>query len=305
MSQEMDTIYNEHIADEKLKLGTKYERLAAVVFKTLNTSDAVIHDLTLRGDGKNASHQIDVTIEHSNVSKRFLVECKDYNAKVGIGIVRDFFGAVSQIKPDEAFVVTTEGYTKGARSFAEDEGIKLALLRSFKNEDWEGRIREIHINATGIVMDTPKISWIPANQDEFDNFLAKASQDELNSVQGVNTVDTFFYDSQGNPQDNFQTVLNPIFNSFPKNANQSTVDQYEFDATKYVKMAGTLLGIKGFNYEYTCYEITSETIIDAGKKIALLLFEVIDGTLDKVIFDQDLDKWTFNDDGEVIPKDSV
>ncbi|MBM7634409.1 hypothetical protein [Geomicrobium sediminis] len=38
MSQEMETIYNKHIADEKLQQGTKYERLATtVVFKILNT----------------------------------------------------------------------------------------------------------------------------------------------------------------------------------------------------------------------------------------------------------------------------
>lgn len=301
----MEIIYNEHIADEKLKLGTKYERLAAVVFKMLNTSNVVIHDLKLRGDGKSTPHQIDVTIEHANVSKRVLVECKDYDAKVGISVIRDFFGAVFQIKPDEAFVVTTRGYTRGAKSFAEDEGIKLALLRSFKEEDWQERIKEIHIKGTAIAMDTPKIAWVPANEDEMNNFYAKANQDELNSVQGIDTTATFFYDSQGNQQDTIQTVLEPILNSFPRKANQPTVGQYEFDSTKYVKMAGVLLGIKGFDYEFTCYEIVSETIVDAGEKIALLLFEVIDGTLDKVIFDQDLDKWAFNDDGEVIPKDSV
>ncbi|MCM2534366.1 hypothetical protein NDK43_20965 [Neobacillus pocheonensis] len=67
-------------------------------------------------------------------------------------------------------------------------------------------------------------------------------------------------------------------------------------------MAGVLVGIKGFEYEFTSNESVFETVVDAGKKIALLLFEVIDGTLDKVIFDQDLDEWTFNDDGEVTSK---
>lgn len=47
----MDTIYDEYIAEEKLKKGTKYEKLAAVVFKVLNQNDVVVHDLTLRGDG--------------------------------------------------------------------------------------------------------------------------------------------------------------------------------------------------------------------------------------------------------------
>jgi hypothetical protein len=45
----MDNIYDRHIADEKLKAGTKYERLAAVVYKAFWENNVVIHDLRLRG----------------------------------------------------------------------------------------------------------------------------------------------------------------------------------------------------------------------------------------------------------------
>ncbi|PRD06932.1 hypothetical protein CQ058_28310 [Bacillus sp. MYb56] len=306
MSQVMETIYNEFIADEKLKNGTKYERLAAVVFKSLNTTDAVIHNLTLKGDGKKTPHQIDVIIERANVSKRVLVECKDYDTKVGISIIRDFFGAVSQIKPDEAFVVTTEGYTRGARLFAEEEGIKLAILRGFKENDWDGRIKEVQIKSSLRSISAPRItSWVAASQEVIDNFNANPNKDEMSSVQGTNTVDTFFYDRQGNRQDNHQTVLKPIFYSFLQNTNSPTTGRYEFESTKYIKMAGVLVEIKGFKYEFSIGEYVSELIIDAGEKVALLLFEVIDGTIDKIIFQQNLDNWTFNDDGEVIPKGSV
>lgn len=305
MSQAMETIYNEHIADEKLKQGTKYERLAAVVFKILNTTDVVMHDLTLRGDGKKTPHQIDVIIERGKLLKRVLVECKDYDAKVGIGIVRDFFGAISQIKPDEAFVVTTEGFTRGARSFAEEEGIKLAILRGFTENDWNGRIRKIHIQNKIRTMNPPQITWVAASQEEIDKFQSNAKKDEINTVQEINTVETFFYDKQGNKQEDFRTVLTPIFNSVPCNPNLPTIGRYEFESIKYVKTTGVFLGIKGFDYEFTSNEIVVETEVNIGKKIALLLFEVIDGTVDQVIFDRDLDKWKFSDEGEVIHKDSI
>lgn len=86
----LEQIYNNLIANEKLKNGSKYERLAAVVYKVIDESDSVIHDLRLRGDGKTAQHQIDVTIEKSGISKRVLIECKEYNKVIGIGIIRDF-----------------------------------------------------------------------------------------------------------------------------------------------------------------------------------------------------------------------
>ncbi|MFL0404959.1 restriction endonuclease [Bacillus nitratireducens] len=304
MSQVMETIYNEFIADEKLKNGTKYERLAAVVFKTLNTTDVVIHNLRLRGDGKKTPHQIDVIIERDNVSKRVLIECKDYDTEVGISIIRDFFGAVSQIKPDESFVVTTKGYTRGAKSFAEEEGIKLAILREFKDDDWAGRCRFKNQNYDFVSIN-PGITWVAASQEDRDNFNANANKDEINSVQGTNTVDNFFYDRQGNRQDHRHLVLLPIFCSFIENTNSPTTGRYEFESTKYIKIAGVLVGIKGFHYEYSTTESVKEVLIDAGEQVALLLFKVIDGSIDKIIFQQDLDKWAFNDDGEVISKGSV
>ena len=120
MAGTVDTIYNQYIADEKLKAGTKYERIAAIVFKVLASEDVVVHDMRLRGTGKQTQHQIDVTVETAGTKKHVLLECKDYDDVVGIDVVRDFFGAVHQIKPDEAIVVTTKGFTKGAVSFAHD-----------------------------------------------------------------------------------------------------------------------------------------------------------------------------------------
>lgn len=303
MSKEMDTIYNENIAEEKLKLGTKYEKLAAVVFKILNQNDVVIHDLTLRGDGKKTGHQIDVTVQSpsSNKSKRILIECKDYDSKVGIGIVRDFFGAIYQINPNKAFVVTTEGYTRGARTFAEDEGIKLAILRGFKEEDWEGRIKAIHVKGTITFMNQPTLSWVAANEQEIEKFHTNTNE-EINTTQNTNTRETFFYDQAGKPQENLQTILKPIFNSLPRDPDSPTTGRYEFGEIKYVKFAGVLVGVRGFDYEFTSSQSITETIIDQGSKVALLVFKVLDEDFDQIIFDQDLDKWTFNDNGEVISK---
>lgn len=69
-------------------------------------------------------------------------------------------------------------------------------------------------------------------------------------------------------------------------------------------MASVLVGARGFDYEYTSCQTVIETVVDQGQgnKVAILVFKVLDGEIDKIIFDQDLDKWTFNDDGEVTYK---
>ena len=99
----LDLVYDRLVAEEKLKQGTKYERLAAIVFASLE-GRTTVHDLRLRG-ASGVRHQIDVTIGPDN--RRLLVECKHYDKKVGLGIVRDFFGVVEDLRPDQAVVVTT------------------------------------------------------------------------------------------------------------------------------------------------------------------------------------------------------
>ncbi|MCJ7989315.1 hypothetical protein MUB15_08400 [Priestia sp. OVS21] len=49
----MDLIYDQYVANERLKNGTKYEKLAAIVYKVLENQDVVIHDMRLSGVGKN------------------------------------------------------------------------------------------------------------------------------------------------------------------------------------------------------------------------------------------------------------
>ena len=55
VTQRIELIYDAAIAAEKLKNGTKYERLTAVVFKILQDSSYVVHDVRLRGNGKETA----------------------------------------------------------------------------------------------------------------------------------------------------------------------------------------------------------------------------------------------------------
>lgn len=302
MSDCMDNIYDSHITNEKLKAGTKYERLAAVIYKVFEEDDVVIHDLRLRGEGKTAEHQIDVTIEKQDNKKRILVECKDYDDVVGIGIIRDFYGAVAQIKPDDSIVVTTKGFTKGAVKFAKDESIKLAILKEFNEADWEGRLRRLVINMRMIFMDTPRITaWNIADPSRLDEVNA-ALGSNLGKKQETDTTETYFYNENGDKTETFQQVLFPIFNSFQRVAGQTTKGKYEFDKIRYIKLCGITVPVRGFDYEFNSHESVHTTVIDEGAKVATLLYKMLDGTIDTVIFDQQLEKWTFDEDGQVIPK---
>jgi len=168
-----DQLYETYWNSDLKKSGTRYERLTAFVFKTLNENNTVIHDIRLSGDSE-VKHQIDVTIEKDSSRKRLLIECKDFDTsgeKVGLGIVRDFWGVVDDVHPDEAIIITCNGFTSEASKYAKNKGIKLAVLREFRDSDWEGRIKTVCMTMHIMHITEPKIS-MHLTQEDIDKFLA-------------------------------------------------------------------------------------------------------------------------------------
>lgn len=302
MSDYMNTIYDKYVAEERLKNGTKFERLAAIVYKHLDKETVVIHDMCLRGDGKTAMHQIDVLIEKNSRKKRVLVECKNYSDVVGIGVIRDFYGAVHQLKPDEAIVVSSKGFTKGAQKFAKDEGIRLAVLREFRENDWQGRIKRfiLHINLK--IPTVLKVSWIWDDPETAEQIL-KAKGIVNGLEQEVITDEEYFYDRNRNIQGTYHDILDPLLQNIQLSDAGITNGQSLFRDLLYVDLFGQLVSVKGFEYELECEEEAVMHVIDDGHKVALLIIQMLDSPYGKAIFDTDLEQWTFDTSHEVIQKD--
>ena len=106
------------------------ERLA--LFKELQSS-TVQHNVKLKGKS-GQEHQIDVYWEYEKDGEvhQVAIECKNYSYGVSIGKVRDFYGVISDLKDVKGIMVTTVGYQKGAKQFADFYGIVLKELRTPK-----------------------------------------------------------------------------------------------------------------------------------------------------------------------------
>lgn len=158
MSERIELIYSRLVAEEKLKSGTPYERLAAITFKLL-TEETTVHDLKLRGES-TVAHQIDVTVGDGEDRKRVLIECKDYAEPVGLQEVRSFWAVVDDLKPDAAYIVTTNRFTEPGETFAKAKGINAAVLRPPRDEDWEGIVRRIELKISmSTPLDHPWMQW--------------------------------------------------------------------------------------------------------------------------------------------------
>ena len=134
--------------------GKEYELVVQKVFQSILDQKfvkniTVQHDITLQG--KSTTHQIDVYWEFSDGISTYatIVQAKDYNSRVSQDKLLTFKGVIDDLpNHPKGIFVTKTGYQKGAKAYAEANGILLYELRQPTDEDWEGYIRDININMT-------------------------------------------------------------------------------------------------------------------------------------------------------------
>ena len=312
MSKEIELIYDKLVAKEKLKSGTKYERIAAIVFKILDREQAVVHDIRLRGDGKETAHQIDVHVRRGKDDLRWIVECRDFAAdasspKIGPGEARDFASVVRDLKPDEAMMVTTVGFTGPAETYAREQKIRLAILREFSDADWEGRVRELRfIGHLFAPSDLKVTQWRTMDDDETRRVQplleAQGSWDE--EVR-FNAHEEYFLDELGQSEAIFAEVIDPIYQEIQRGLKPGVnTGLAELDRRRHIRFGKVLVAVRAFEWEVELIGWTHTWAHNFADQIARLLMRTLDGKIDQAIFERDIVIWEFTNDGEVRPRHS-
>jgi hypothetical protein len=126
-----------------------YEKAARDIYEAIlrreGSSAEVQHNVSIQGRS-GVDHQIDVYWRHrqAGLEHSVIIDCKDFSRPISLEKVRNWFGVKSDIPNAHAVLVTREGYQSGAAQFASFYGISLKLLRHPNEEDWQGRIRDVH-----------------------------------------------------------------------------------------------------------------------------------------------------------------
>ena len=63
--------------------------------------------------------------------KKIIVQCKAHRTSIGPAIVRELYGTIVHGKADEGWLITTCGFSSGARDFARGKPIKLITIEEF------------------------------------------------------------------------------------------------------------------------------------------------------------------------------
>lgn len=293
MSEEIELIYDRLVAREKLKSGTKYERLAAIVFTILLETQAV-HDLRLRGSSK-VLHQIDVTVGTGRKRKRILIECKDMGKPVGLPLVRNFWGAVEDLQPDQAFIVTTNRFTEPGEKFALAKGIVPALLRAPHEEDLAGLLRRIQLE---IRISTPledaSIQW-QADAATPETDLKKISP-------GLVATSEIVFIDQGDRETPAQPEIERLISPKLGFEGVHRVDHQFSDPVWFRIGDGPKVKLVGFKSRQEWgVAVMEQTIEAAGRLAAELVLRTADNSTRRVFSAAEIQQWTIDDAGKVVP----
>lgn len=273
------------------KPGTAYERLAALVLAGLGWKE-VMHDTKLRPRGRRAEHQLDVTATSADGSVRhLLVECKDWNKKVGKKTLDALVGVRNQGDFDAAMAVTTVGFTSGAVDVAVDENVAMVVLRELRDDDGPF-VMEI---AAEIRLLAPTRSslelLVPKNSDLPEGLPTEVMTDRFQ-----------FLHLDGSPAETLAQILDA--NSAPLADGEGTFDRSaDFGEGRLVRASdGTPLRVSGLRWIETVEAMTHTVAHKAEGKPCLVLEQLDEdgephGT--RLVVDRHLYAWDIGEDGAV------
>lgn len=296
-----DELHDQYNSIRTNKSGTRYERLAAVVFSALEERSVVIHDLALVGNESGVEHQIDVIIERDGIQRRVLLECKDFDISgdpVGLGIVRNFWGVVDDIHPDEAWIVTCNRFTSNAQRYAKAKGIKLATLRAFADSDWQSRVKTIIVNLT---IAAPQVEKLEAKFKMDDADGANLARDYAAQYPGGSVTpecdQTAVFD--GDATRSISQIVAELIASRDVTESSSKYVEGKVTPGGWVTANGTSqYTIQGYEIAVPVAYSKLQTQISAIDGAAALLLTGDDG-IDFVVWDTTLEAFTIDDDGTV------
>jgi hypothetical protein len=275
------------------KAGTAYERLAAVVLAGRGWEN-VRHDTKLRLEGRLATHQLDVSAKHPDGTiRRLLVECKDWNKRVGKKTVDALVGVRDQSGFDAAMAVTTEGFTGGALDVAVDEDIVGVVLRNYQPED-EGRfIRRIEMT----------FKYYLPTLDSFDIEIDKTNLAKGTELRFRLEPDDRFRRLDGAPAETFREVVEAQAGPMKEGTFQRLV---EFkDGRLVVADDGTEVRMTGLKWVEKMLATTNTSVIE-GQGEPCLVLEQLDEAGEprsgRLVVDRELYAWDIDDDGNVVPR---
>jgi hypothetical protein len=115
-----------------------FEHLAERIARDLAPDATVTWDDHLPGRISETDRQIDVSIQWSDAGRQYLtiVQAKDWNTPADVNAVGAFAAVVEDVDATRGVMVCSSGFTKNAKTYARNKGIRLYNLHDAESRDW-------------------------------------------------------------------------------------------------------------------------------------------------------------------------
>lgn len=119
---------------------------------------AASHNVEIKGKS-GAKHQIDALLEKNLGIYQFkmLVSCKHWNSRVKKEHVVAWHGIINDCSASGGSVFSRWGFQKGAITYAKHHGIKLFEIKTLKDADWDGYLKQINVNLIVMIPQLQKV----------------------------------------------------------------------------------------------------------------------------------------------------
>ncbi len=116
------------------------------------------HNVVIKGKS-GTKHQIDAVLEEQVGFYPFkmLVSCKNWNTRIKKEHVVAWHGIIQDCSASGGSVFSRIGFQKGAITYAKHHGIKLFELKTLKDADWEGYLKQLNINLISVIPQLQKV----------------------------------------------------------------------------------------------------------------------------------------------------
>lgn len=303
-----DRLHFELFGKECTREGEAFEKISAAVTYLLFPSSNVAHNQMWRGVVSKSLYQVDIL--RTEDDQKIFGEAKDYTArrkassKVGRGDLQKLGGALPDVKADRGVFFSATDYTREARRYANAASgiigrpIDLMHIRPSVDLDKEGRIQKIVLNLTVRNADIDNIKWrpilAPAGEAAMQRVLAASGLEELRTGFILETL----VDSHG---DKICSISDLTAGGFGDSAVDEEAHACFWLPLHFVKFEGELVEIRGLEYlvRYHTEKMTVEIVSDGEPRI---LVKSDDGSVNRLVTDQQLRDLSFDTDGNVLEK---
>ncbi len=160
--------------------GLNFEREVASIFRVLGAE--VKHNVVIAGN------QVDILISErlsSGQEIKTIIECKAYQSKVPVGVIRSFatisFLLKSRELIDKAMLVSLNGYTAAGRQLASELGIELLEIDDLKQKI-SGREKEYSQNYNKLINEDERVNKIESKDKRKKIFVVMPFSKEFDDI---------------------------------------------------------------------------------------------------------------------------